>query len=313
MLLTVLIPTYNRKKQLSNTLDALEKQSNCNFNIVISDNHSDYDIDEILDGRNTEFINRIVVYRRKHNIGADGNIANLFTLCQTKWAWFLSDDDFVRLDAVEKILKEINDDPDAGAFNFSIISFSQFEHKRRDVSLAEFINFYYPMHKQLHGDLIYLANKVFNIERIQACIGYIFKYNYTKVSTIVLIYKILEYGIPYCTVNEKIVEYDMNSKHSWSFGEVVLGTRTLMDIPFKLDLSYHKKLIIISAFDWKFAINSYFFPNKTQQYPNFLDQLYHGLYKYILPFPKRVVFKILSVLAQYQWGIKAVRMAKKGK
>lgn len=41
-MITVLIPTYNRKNRLARTLDSLEQQSNNDFNIIISDNASDW-------------------------------------------------------------------------------------------------------------------------------------------------------------------------------------------------------------------------------------------------------------------------------
>ena len=48
-MLTVLIPTYNRKYQLIRTLDALNKQSDQDFKIFISDNASNYSVlDEVL-------------------------------------------------------------------------------------------------------------------------------------------------------------------------------------------------------------------------------------------------------------------------
>ena len=46
--LTVLIPTYNRKERLTQTLDCLSKQTNRSFQIVITDNCSDYDVNELI-------------------------------------------------------------------------------------------------------------------------------------------------------------------------------------------------------------------------------------------------------------------------
>lgn len=290
--LSVMIPTYNRKTQLSNTLDALENQTDSNFKIVISDNHSDYDINDILIGRTKSFLSRIMVYRRRQNIGADANIVNLFTLCDTKWAWFLSDDDRVMTDAIAKILAEIGAHPDAGAFNFSLEEFRQIGHIRIDKSLTDFIDFYYPNHRKLYGDFIFLGNKVFNLERINDCIGYMFMYNYTKVSSIVLIYSILEKHIPYCTVvGTKIVDYISSDNRSWDLTSVALGTRTLMDIPFGLDLEHRRKMLRISTFEWRYILM-----NNDKSDIWFLYQMYHGLYKYILPFDQKLRLRAYIIL-----------------
>lgn len=314
IMLSVLIPTYNRKRQLSNTLDLLEIQTDSSFKIIISDNHSNYEISEVLDGRSKSFLDRITVYRRRQNVGGDANIANLFALCDTKWAWLLSDDDNVRTDAVEKILNEIGSYPDVGAFNFSLEEFEQIERIRIDTSLTDFIDFCYPMHKKVHGDLTYIGNKVFNLERINDCIACMFMYNYTGSIIVVLIYKILERHIPYCTVvGKKIVDYNYSEKFSWDYANIALGTRTLMDIPFELDSDYRRKMLVITCFDWRFVHKSYIMPNKSKPDKWYLNQMYHGLYKYILPFDQRVKYRVCSILSKSRFGKNFLELYRKAR
>ena len=47
-ILSVVIPTYNRKERLLNVLNILKKQTNQNFLVIISDNNSNYDVEKTI-------------------------------------------------------------------------------------------------------------------------------------------------------------------------------------------------------------------------------------------------------------------------
>ena len=49
MLISICIPTYNRTQSLLNCLNSLCLQTNSNFEVCISDNCSDYNIDELIE------------------------------------------------------------------------------------------------------------------------------------------------------------------------------------------------------------------------------------------------------------------------
>ena len=109
MILSVMIPTYNRKEKLIRTLSALSTQTFKDFGIIISDNNSNYSIEnEILHKYEVDFRKSIKVHHNRVNVGLSLNMAGLFTLCPTEWAWFLGDDDIIFDDSVEKIVNIIN-------------------------------------------------------------------------------------------------------------------------------------------------------------------------------------------------------------
>ena len=49
MLISLCIPTYNRPKSLLNCLNSLSLQTNLNFEVCISDNCSDENIDKVIE------------------------------------------------------------------------------------------------------------------------------------------------------------------------------------------------------------------------------------------------------------------------
>lgn len=106
-LLTIGIPTYNRKDELIKNLDLICPQLNDNVNLVVIDNAStSYDFDECI----STYVKKygIVAKRNNVNIGGDANIARLFEDCKTEWLWVLGDDDFVQPYAVRNVLLAIS-------------------------------------------------------------------------------------------------------------------------------------------------------------------------------------------------------------
>jgi glycosyltransferase involved in cell wall biosynthesis len=103
MILSVLIPTYNRKKELLNQLNSLNNQIN-DFNfieVVVCDNSN-----EIFNLPNN--LKQIKYNYNSENIGFSGNIKKLLNIARGEFVWFLSDDDIITNDAVEIILDKIN-------------------------------------------------------------------------------------------------------------------------------------------------------------------------------------------------------------
>lgn len=105
-LLTIAIPTYNRKKYLIRTLKILIPQLTKECEILIIDNCSvNYNIKkelkELIENKNiTLKINEV-------NIGSGANICRCFLESKSKWTWLLGDDDIPSEKSVEIILNQI--------------------------------------------------------------------------------------------------------------------------------------------------------------------------------------------------------------
>lgn len=168
--LTVVIPTYNRKEPLREQLRSLEKQGHYDeYEIIISDNHSDYDVREmILRSFPLPFASIITVFRRPCNVGGDMNVSLCFQLPTTEWMWLLSDDDVSENDSIEKILKDIDShqDDDVCWIKYSI-SGSFIPNKLTYCNnLVDTFNFY-SEEKRNTGELVFVSNNVYRMTYLE--------------------------------------------------------------------------------------------------------------------------------------------------
>lgn len=105
-LLTIAIPTYNRKSYLSKLVEVILKQIadlGDMVELVISDNHS-------TDGT-AEFLNQlsidhpeIIICRAEQNHGMDKNYCVCYENAHSEYLWIISDDDLPKQNAIPKIL-----------------------------------------------------------------------------------------------------------------------------------------------------------------------------------------------------------------
>ena len=104
-LLTIAIPTYNRQGYLQECLDRICPQLTKEVELVVRDNCSDnYDFPGFI----KQYEKYCITFcQNKVNIGGDANIARLYEECNTPWIWVIGDDDCIRNDAVEAVLKII--------------------------------------------------------------------------------------------------------------------------------------------------------------------------------------------------------------
>lgn len=105
-LVTIAIPTYNRgDSYLKQTIQSALNQSYQNIEIIISDNCSTDNTEEVVKGFNDS---RIRYFKHKKNIEANNNFN--FCLQEAKGEYFqlLQDDDLIDKDFVETCIEELN-------------------------------------------------------------------------------------------------------------------------------------------------------------------------------------------------------------
>lgn len=102
------MPTYNRKekavKQANNIINQIKYYKDIEF--IISDNNSSDGTFEYLK-QNCNFFPQMHLSRRPENIGLVGNMCFLFNEAKGKYVWFISDDDTILDNSVEKIYRII--------------------------------------------------------------------------------------------------------------------------------------------------------------------------------------------------------------
>lgn len=109
-LLSICIPTYNRYIFVSQLIDKLLSFDNALYehvNIVVSDNHSIDKTEEYFKKLTEKNIPYLHYSRNNVNIGATKNLERLIELAESKYVWWLGDDDSIEEYNVKKILDVI--------------------------------------------------------------------------------------------------------------------------------------------------------------------------------------------------------------
>jgi glycosyltransferase involved in cell wall biosynthesis len=103
VLLTIAIPTYNRSKSLEQILIQLGKQKDERCVILLSDDASPDDTEQLV-GKYKKILPNLIYHRNNKNLGYSGNVCKLYELANSQYIWFLCDDDTVLPNAVKNII-----------------------------------------------------------------------------------------------------------------------------------------------------------------------------------------------------------------
>ena len=288
--LCIVIPTYNRRERLKRTLDILEMQSETDFSLIILDNCSNYDVNELILIRKQEFQEKVKLIRNKTNIGMAGNLANSFMQDVNGWLWTLADDDIPSIYAVEDIYNEIDRMKDIGVINFCIrdLSKNMQDGYKEFVSLQELLHFYDQIildskcRNMLQGDFIYFSNKVYNVKYIRKYFEKIVFYTYSCIPQLVpLVFMLNEKAASVCISNKKIVSYDNPEGDHWDVIKIASGMRIITD--FMLDLNESERRILYSLImvDYNVLLNAVEGQNVCYNV-NQIKKIYNEVYQYFL-------------------------------
>lgn len=101
-LVSVIIPTYNHGQYLGRALQTVLDQTYLNWEVIVIDNHSTDDTDEVI----ARFSDRRITYIKIHNNGVIATSRNKGVLAaKGEWLAFLDSDDWWTKDKLEKCLE----------------------------------------------------------------------------------------------------------------------------------------------------------------------------------------------------------------
>lgn len=110
-LVSIGIPTYNRKNFLLEALNSVVSQDYPNIEIIISDNHSDDGTEELINNYLSTYKKKnISYYRQPSNFGPKKNWENCISSAHGDFMLMLSDDDILEPDAISNLVKAVSDD-----------------------------------------------------------------------------------------------------------------------------------------------------------------------------------------------------------
>jgi len=115
MLLSVLIPTYNRAKPLEKNLYMIEKFINKNnfendIKIIISNNCSTDNTKEVIDTFYRQTNIEVDKYNQNDNLGLEGNALFVLENADTEYVMYLSDDDYLDENYLVNIVGKLKND-----------------------------------------------------------------------------------------------------------------------------------------------------------------------------------------------------------
>ena len=235
--LSIFIPTYNRRDRLLNLLHSIIKQPLSNdANIIILNNHSDYDVESAIKSEfGLKISDNLKVVNNRSNVGLSTNISLPFYYCKTKWLWILSDDDKTTNDSLAIIKSDMTSYSDYTCIKYSLDGFTN-HHDETITSLKQLVDYYMGKDKD-QGEFIFISNNLFNMEKIEPFVGSIISYSYNAVAGILpYIYSLDSGGHKVLMRSKSIVSYLLPQKGSeWNYIEITTRLITLVDYPFKSD------------------------------------------------------------------------------
>lgn len=182
MKLTICIPTYDRIELLLKNIRPILSQLNQNVGLIIIDNASIVSVEDVIKNAysNVELVH-VRFIRNKFNVGGNVNVVRCIEECDGDWAWIIGDDDLLRNDAVEIVLRAIADYPTASIINFPNNGKIKRNITRKSVGrekairdIDDFWNF------------LFLPSTVFRLEHMHSQICWGYQYAYTCAPHIVI-------------------------------------------------------------------------------------------------------------------------------
>ena len=187
-ILTIALPTYNRPKQLAETLRRLLPQASPKWILQIHDNCSDAPVAEIHADLLAGFAptTEVTVCRNKLNIGGNANILRCFEDCSTEWLVILADDDEIEPDYVAAFLGVIGTHPQITYANFC----SSLYTRKHDYKTKGFTEFCHNVDDW--GNLLFLPCGLYNTRAIMPYIRHGYNFAFTLAPHIAVLLQTLK-------------------------------------------------------------------------------------------------------------------------
>ena len=193
--LNIYIPSYNRPDKCINTVRQilLNSRNYPHLKINILDNCSDVNYEKYFSDKDDIYKylqnSTLKIIRNNVNVGMSANIMKCFEYSSISegWLWIISDDDFVREDALKNIFKSISESNNNVAFlKFSSKNFSH--NKDFIIDSSKKLTKYIAVNPRVRfNSYIFLTNMVYRIKSFKESIAISNDYNLSHFPHFVLI------------------------------------------------------------------------------------------------------------------------------
>jgi len=293
-ILTIAIPTYDRPSAIQKQIRRLLPQLDERVRLVVFDNQSQPPVSSHFTADELE---KFTLIRNVANVGADANIARCFEYCDTKWLWTLSDDDFIREDAIEFLLKILNEKSDTVFLNFckgtsfTTIGFSDLakEFKSLIVFSSSFT----------------MSSCIYNMKQLQPSLQYYYSSLSSMMGTIIMVLKYLQKNDHAKTefIGDSLIEH-YNDQVGWDYRKYIPRTRLFLEAFYdrKYRKSYNRSLFLGCHLTNYWLISNNRNQNKVSNIDRWrllwLSLKNQGIFNAIRYSPKTIIRVVLKLLSE---------------
>lgn len=119
MLLSILIPTYNRANSIDFNISLLETYIHKNHlremvNVIVSNNCSSDNTRDIIQKHKNQNVIEILYFEQKTNVGLEKNALFVLDVATTKYVMYLGDDDYLQEEYLLEVLNSLKKYPNIG-------------------------------------------------------------------------------------------------------------------------------------------------------------------------------------------------------
>lgn len=237
IILTIAIPTYNRKDFLIKNIEQLLPQLNDQIKLLILDNHSDEEMKVVLFNTLPNIVNKNVkIIRNRVNIGGDANIIRCFEYCDTPYLWILGDDDVPLENAIDKIIFNILKQPNVIFFNYSTSYIRNNSFKA--VGLYDFVD-----KIDEYSNLLFISNNIYKVKNILSNIRFAYNnLNSMAAQLVILIQSLNDVSETYFSTEQIVIWGKPTSENNWSHMCQSLGNSSIQELPVIVRNGLSKKI-----------------------------------------------------------------------
>jgi glycosyltransferase involved in cell wall biosynthesis len=109
-ILSILIPTYNREKEVIYTIKLLDEyitKLNSDIEIIVSDNCSTDNTFKEIERLSKELNTKITLYRQDKNIGLEKNALFVLEKSNAKYVMYIGDDDYIQEEYLKSVVEKL--------------------------------------------------------------------------------------------------------------------------------------------------------------------------------------------------------------
>lgn len=305
-ILTIAIPTYNRPYQIQAQVRLLLPQLNGLTHLVIYDNCSEIPVKELF---TEEEQSKFQIIRNRVNVGADANIARCFENCSTKWLWTLSDDDFIKAEAIEIILEEINKEDEAVFFNFYN------DHYSKTIGFEDLADEF--KGERFFSSSFTMSSCIYNMAKLQDSLQDYYSNLSSMMGTIILVLKYVQkHDDSICILLDTTPIDKYNTEVGWNYGDYIrknklfieaFGGKNNKNFNRTLFIGCHKTNYLLIILDRKESKMNY-----GQRWNAFFQAIANqGLINALIYTPKLFFLTLRHLIFQHKWLFWAVILKRK--